>query len=252
QGWLRISEGLPDPPQSGSDADSEWVEIVNLGPGRVSMEGMRLVDNRASTALPAVNLDAGDVVVIAAPLAAVATAVRVPMFGNGLGNTGDTLALVSAAGDEVDRLAYGDSPAHPGVTVLPAPGAGRSIERWFSEDGVLLGARVSTTPTPGVYLVPEDLPAGVAAAAESGVEAGDSEPRAIAGATGPGVTWVVLVALAAGMLGGAAMQHGSAMVRERRAARPAIEPTQPLDVAAAPAVADDETEADAARTPPLE
>jgi hypothetical protein len=32
QRWLRISELMPDPVQSGGDADYEWIEIVNLGP----------------------------------------------------------------------------------------------------------------------------------------------------------------------------------------------------------------------------
>jgi hypothetical protein len=208
------------------------------------MEGMRLVDNRASTPLPAVSLDAGAIVVIAAPRAEVATSVRVPIIGNGLGNTGDTLALLSAGGVEVDRLAYGNVAPPPGAVALPAPGAGSSIERWFTTDGALLGARVSTKPTPGAYLVPEDMPVEVVGAGDGDAQAGESEPRVIAGATGPGVTWVVLVALAAGMLGGAAVQHGAAMVRERRATRQGSEPSPPFDVLEEPA------EADAAGMPP--
>ncbi|MDO9444295.1 MAG: lamin tail domain-containing protein [Dehalococcoidia bacterium] len=213
QRWLRISELMPDPAQANRDAEYEWIEIVNLGPTEASTAGMSIADNRASTPLPAITLQPGEVAVIAAPLAEVGTLWRVAIIGNGLGNAGDSVALLAADNSVVDRVVYGEAAASEGVPVATAPGAGRSIERWFGPDGQPAGARTTSTPSPGVYVALE----GTAAAGPDG--AIEAEPLAVAGAASgdrTATTWIVLIALAAGLLGGAAAQRTAEIVRGRR------------------------------------
>lgn len=212
QRWLRISELMPDPAPSGADSEYEWLEIVNLGSGAVSTEGMSIRDNRTATLLPAITLAPGEAAVVGAQAADVVTPWRVPVFGNGLGNAGDTVALVTADGVEVDRVVYGEAPASEGVPVLPPPGAGRSIERWFDDDGRVAGVRATSSPSPGRYVVGGDE----VSAYDS--EAADGPTEAIAtaaGASGSTSTWVVLIALAAGLLGGAVAQWAGAAARGR-------------------------------------
>ncbi len=221
QRWLRISELMPDPIQPNRDADYEWVEIVNLGPQATTLEGIRIADQRASTALPAVVIGSGGVVVVAAPLAEVESDVRVSIIGNSLGNTGDVVTLIAADGTEVDRVVYGDAPASSGAPVAGAPGAGRSIERWFASDGVALGARTTSDPSPGRYRVPEAEP-DARVPDDEAEDAPNDLASVAAGVTGgPGTAWIVLIAVGGGALGGAAVQRARELVRERRAEPPA-------------------------------
>jgi len=213
QRWLRVSELMPDPAQTNRDAEYEWIEVVNLGPTEASTVGMSLADNRAGTPLPAITLQPGEVAVIAAPLAEVDTLWRVAIIGNGLGNAGDTVALVAADRSVVDRAVYGEAAASEGVPIAAAPGAGRSIERWFGPDGQPAGARTTSTPSPGVYLVPDG--STVPARSDGAME---TEPLSVAATAdgGSNMTWVVLIALAAGLLGGAGVQRATEIVRGRR------------------------------------
>ncbi|PKN81976.1 MAG: hypothetical protein CVU47_04660 [Chloroflexi bacterium HGW-Chloroflexi-9] len=215
QRWLRFSELMPDPAQTNRDAEYEWIEIVNLGPTEANTGGMSVADNRASTPLPALTLQPGEVAVIAAPLAEVDTPWRVTIIGNGLGNAGDTVALVAADNTVVDRVVYGETAASEGVPIASAPGAGRSIERWFGADGQPAGARTTSTPSPGTYVTP--VGSAASARSEAPVEA---QPLTVAGATGqgPDTTWAVLIAVAAGLLGGAGVQRAAEIVRGRRRA----------------------------------
>ncbi|MDP2328573.1 MAG: lamin tail domain-containing protein [Dehalococcoidia bacterium] len=215
QRWLRISELMPDPAQAARDAEYEWIEIVNLGPTEANTGGMSITDNRASTPLPAITLQPGEVAVIAGPLAEVDTPWRVAIIGNGLGNAGDTVALVAADDTVVDRAVYGETADSEGVPIAGAPGAGRSIERWFGPDGQPAGARTTSTPSPGTYVIP----VGSAASARSEAPV-EEQPLTVAGATGqgPDATWVVLIAVAAGLLGGAGVQRAAEIVQGRRRA----------------------------------
>lgn len=217
QRWLRISELMPDPAPSGADAEYEWLEIVNLGSAAVSTEGMSVRDNRTATPLPAISMGAGEVAVIGAPAADVVTLWRVPVFGNGLGNAGDSVALLAADGTEVDRVVYGEAAASEGLSVLPPPGAGRSIERWFGEDGQVAGVRATASPSPGRYVVGSVAGGGALAPAEVAPDPG--AVTLAAGGGGAASTWVVLIALAAGLLGGAVAQWAGA-ARGRNAPAP--------------------------------
>ncbi len=213
QQWLRISELMPDPAPSGADSEYEWLEIVNLGSVSASTEGMSIRDNRTATLLPAVLVAPGEVVVVAAQAADVVTPWRVPVLGNGLGNAGDSVALVTAEGIEVDRVVYGEAPASEGVPVLPPPGAGRSIERWFDDDGRVAGVRTTSSPSPGRYVV-----GGVVEGSIADSEAADDPAQTAvmaASAGGSTSTWVVLIALAAGLLGGAVAQWAGGTARGR-------------------------------------
>ena len=215
QRWLRITEVMSDPIQPGRDADWEWVEITNFGTFAVDLGGMMLRDNAQSTRLPSLVVPAGGSVVLGALLAEVAVDARLPNgIGNGLGNTGDVLELLTASGESVDALGYGT--AGP----LPAPPAGRTLHRWCDEAGRFIRGAVGE-PTPGVYVpwvepraevreVPDETEAESPVVALDGLDE-DGEPlEEIAGATGGGganeLAWVLLLALAGGMAGGALIQ----------------------------------------------
>jgi len=216
QRWLRITEVLSDPIQPGRDADWEWVEITNFGTVAVDLGGMMLRDNAQSTRLPSLVVPAGGSVVLGALLAEVAVDAWLPNgIGNGLGNTGDVLELLTASGESVDALGYGT--AGP----LPAPPAGRTLHRWFDEAGRFIRGAVGD-PTPGVYVpwvesrvaevreVPGEVEEDSPTAAVDGLD-DDGEPveEIVVGSGGGGaneLAWVLLLALAGGAAGGALIQ----------------------------------------------
>jgi len=213
---LRITEVMSDPIQPGRDADWEWVEITNFGTVAVDLGGMMLRDNAQSTRLPSLVVPAGGSVVLGALLAEVAVDARLPNgIGNGLGNTGDVLELLTASGESVDALGYGT------VGPLPAPPAGRTLHRWFDEAGRFIRGAVGD-PTPGVYVpwveprvaevreVPGEVEEDSPTAAVDGLD-GDGEPtEEVASGSGGGganeLAWVLLLALAGGTAGGALIQ----------------------------------------------
>ncbi|MGE3961173.1 MAG: lamin tail domain-containing protein [Dehalococcoidia bacterium] len=202
QQWVRITEVLPDPVQPGKDAEYEWVELTNLGPGAVDTAGMSLRDGQASTPLPALTIPPGASVVIAGPLAEVDADARVAgTIGNGLGNDGDRLQLLDASGQSVDAFAFGE-----GTPLLPAPG--ESIHRWFEVGAAFIAAAVGA-PSPGVHEPPSELSgtgADAGASDSAGEEGAEVEREADAG--GPdGLAWVLLLAVGGGALGGAAVQR---------------------------------------------
>ena len=148
---LRITELLPDPLQSGADAEYEWIEVGNVGMVPVSLGGLFLADNRARIALPALTLPPAGALVVAGPLAEIGDAIALRhsrgLF-NGLGNRGDRLALATEDGAIIDALSYGsdDSVDQP---PLKAPAPGRSLQRRFDAAGRLMEAAVSEHPSPG-------------------------------------------------------------------------------------------------------
>jgi hypothetical protein len=170
---LRITELMPDPAEPGSDADFEWVEVTNIGTEPIALAGITLRDNTGSLALPEMTLGAGVSLVLAGPRAAVpeATAFR-PAGGlfNGLGNSGDRLALLAPDGRIIDALSYGSDVTYDNPP-LPAPGAGRSLRRYFGDDGTYAGYEVSDAPSPGrIEPRPAGLQPTVAATAHAGSE----------------------------------------------------------------------------------
>ena len=187
---LRITELLPDPVQEGPDADYEWVEVANLGGASASLRGFALRDNFAAVELPDLELGPGGVLVVAAPRADVGAAALVHLLegaiGNGLGNGGDRLALMTPEGEVLDAVSWGADRAHTeGVAPVPAPGAGRSLLRRFTDDGSLVAVERLDVPTPG-------------RADDALVRVGDNEPAHLSVVAGTQDRWwLALLALAA-------------------------------------------------------
>jgi len=93
-----------------------------------------------------------------------------------------------------------------GEATIPAPGPGQSIERLFSATGVLLDARITDTPTPGVPPAPP---------LARDTEAAPGARDALSGIEGLAPAWAVLIALAGGLLLGAAAARAASVVRGR-------------------------------------
>ena len=153
---LRITEFMPGPPQSGRDADFEWVEVTNVGSDSLSLAGLVLRDNAGEITLPNLALPAGGVIVIAAQFTDVEGAVAYRLAGaisNGLANGGDRLALLDAGGRQLDALSYGSDTTYRRAHSTPilAPGAGHSITRDFADEGSLLSVEITDEPTPGLH-----------------------------------------------------------------------------------------------------
>ncbi len=216
QGAFRITEVMPDPPQSGRDADYEWVELTNLGEVEATLQGMALRDAHASTALPPTVVPSGASIVVAGRLAEVDADVRLDgPIGNGLGNDGDRIELVDAAGRVVDAFDYGE-----GTDLSPRPG--ESIQRWFDGSSQLAGADVGT-PSPGVHAplvsvveAPSNIASGVAPVDDADTDQGTDavvtrEDDADLSA------WVLLLAVGGGAFGGMVVQR----IGQRRASPPA-------------------------------
>ncbi|MBM3136207.1 MAG: lamin tail domain-containing protein, partial [Chloroflexi bacterium] len=175
-GDVVINEVQPDPPQSGSDAAYEWLELFNRTSQPIVLSGWTLADNTVTETLPTLTLPPGAFAVVAGRVASFA--VNFPGFGglivempdgtigNGLGNTGDRLLLRDSRGVLIDALSYGDN-----TSVFdppcPAVAAGHSLERrpaGYDTDrasdfvdnpspspGQGLPALPTATPTPSSY-----------------------------------------------------------------------------------------------------
>jgi hypothetical protein len=191
---------MPDPLEPGSDSDFEWVEITNIGREPISLTGVTLRDNTASLALPDIGLQPGASLVLAGPRAAVPeTSAFRPSGGlfNGLGNSGDRLALLASDGRLIDALSFGTDTTYDNPS-LPAPGAGRSLKRYFADDGTYAGHEVADVPSPGrVEPVPVRPQAASGAASASG--SGESSQPGVAleiGESTEWTNWIVLGGLA--------------------------------------------------------
>lgn len=204
QEQVRITELLPDPVQPGRDADYEWVELTNLGASPVDIAGMALRDGQASTDLASAIIPPGASVVIAGASAEVDSDVRLDgPIGNGLGNDGDRLELVDAAGNIVDVVVYG-----AGSALLPGPG--ETVQRWFGPGTSLSGEAVGPpspglhgTPTPGSGTTTSTSTATLTAA-DAG-SPGDEDGAEPAGADR--LAWMLLLAVGGGAVGGAVIQR---------------------------------------------
>lgn len=111
QGALRFNEVCYDP--DGTDADKEWIEVMNTGQDPVDLEGWLLDCNGPNLSLPAISLGPGQVAVIHCN----ATEAQLPM-GNecwfmaaSLNNTHGFLGLwrsgSQTVGELVDYVEYG-------------------------------------------------------------------------------------------------------------------------------------------------
>lgn len=106
----------PNAVAGGSPAEAhEWVEILNLGPVRVSLDGWIIEDAQAIARLPGHVIDPGGIVLITGNSAEM----RVPpggtlivldtsAIGSGLRNSGDRVALVDPRGIRYDAVSWGD------------------------------------------------------------------------------------------------------------------------------------------------
>jgi hypothetical protein len=170
-GAVVINEVQYDPPQPGSDAAYEWLELYNQSGTTVDLAGWRLTDNVTDTRLVAAQLAPGEFLVVAATdrfrenfpdFAGRVITAPTGLIGNGLGNTGDQLRLYDPAGAVVDGLSWGDNRSvfdPPAAAVAP----GHSLERipagadtgraddfkdqWQPSPGIGV-TEVAPTPTP--------------------------------------------------------------------------------------------------------
>ena len=133
-GAVVLSEIQYNPaPDLGPDGEYEYVEVHNRGDDAVDLTGWRFMDRDSSKAfhIPArTSIAPGGYLVIAGDAAALRTLVGegVAIVGNldfRLGNGGDTVRLVGAEGQLVDRVEYDDQLPWP----QEADGEGPSLER---------------------------------------------------------------------------------------------------------------------------
>ena len=228
---LRITELLPDPLQSGADAEYEWIEVSNVGVAAISLDGLFLADNHGRIALPALTLPPAGALVVAGPQAEIGDAIALRhgrgLF-NGLGNSGDRLALATADGAIIDALSYGsdDSVDQP---PLSAPAPGRSLQRRFDATGRLTETTISEHPSPGrieaVATAEAVAPGGpVATSAAAGEVVGPAPREAPSSvealrkqlddaADWNRTAWIVLLAIAALALTAAAAHRARELLR---------------------------------------
>jgi hypothetical protein len=99
----------------GAEPAQEWIEIVNDGSVAVDLSGMTLADAGGNVALPAAPLEPGGFALLVREdfraedqdpaLAEDVLVVRVPVLAkNGLGNSGEALALHDASGALLSRF----------------------------------------------------------------------------------------------------------------------------------------------------
>ena len=132
-GWLGLQAGVVinevmyHPPEDRDDL--QYIELLNAGPGPVNLEGWHFSKGIQAT-LPATNLAAGSLVLVARNPAALASHYGpalpvIATFTGRLKHGGEKLELVDAAGHRVDGLHFTDRAPWP-----QAPdGFGSSLER---------------------------------------------------------------------------------------------------------------------------
>ena len=244
---LRITELLPDPLQSGADAEYEWIEVRNVGTAAISLDRLFLADNHGRIALPALTLPPTGALVVAGPLAEIGDAIALRhsrgLF-NGLGNGGDRLALHTADGAIIDALSYGsdDSVDQP---PLKAPAPGRSLQRRFDAAGRLAAVAIAEHPSPGRIEAPATAaaspdgpvatqaavatPGAVATVADAPTLAPPSSVEALRKqlddtADWNRTAWIVLLAIAAVALAAAGLHRARELLRAPPPARRAVSP----------------------------
>ncbi len=213
---IRITEVLPDALEPGLDSDFEWVELANLGTEGASLVGLVLRDNSGEVVLPDTVVPPGGAMLVAAPLADIASALalhRVPRVGNGLGNAGDRLSLETESGAVLDAFSWGsDSTYRDPESPIPAPGAGRSIERRFADDGSYLDFAILDVPAPGVPPEPVTI-----AFADGPLASNQAPASQVVAAPGDDRTgWLVLLAVASVALVAAAIARLREVIAQRQ------------------------------------
>ena len=177
-GHVLISEVLYDPAHGGMSTAYQWIELFNPTDQEAILEGWTLRDNHGQDSMPSSTISPGHYLVVAAT--ALGFAESNPDFadtfvvlddgsvGDGLGHSGDRVAVFDGDGDEVDAMSYGvdgsifDPPCPPALE-------GRSLARvpsgfdtgtfaeWYVQlapNPGALGVASPATPTPTNTVVP--------------------------------------------------------------------------------------------------
>ena len=137
EGDILINEVQYNPPQPGSDAPFEWLELFNPTGESIELRGWSIRDNYKSDIIPDLVVASRGFAIIAATEGFYSNfpGVDCPVvliedgaIGNGLSNDGDRLILKDGAGTVIDAISYGSDAS---VMSPPAPGVseGHSIER---------------------------------------------------------------------------------------------------------------------------
>ena len=125
----------------GTDPNNEWVELYNAGDETVDLSDWLLRDNNTARTLPeGSELASGQYMVIIATTTTLEywsileNAVIVNLnarIGNGLGNTGDQLYLLTPEEEVVDALSWGDDTNvfDPAIPAISAANRGASLAR---------------------------------------------------------------------------------------------------------------------------
>ena len=128
----------PDGPTLGADDSFEWVELCNLSPEPVQLEGMMLSDGGNQLFLDSYALSPLSRVIVAADPDSFQSAYgysAAVVYWDGewtkLSNSSDQLILYSASGEVLDELAYSDEwgIAEGDSTRSGADGSGSSLEK---------------------------------------------------------------------------------------------------------------------------
>lgn len=135
-GKIILNEVLYDADSDVPDADAEWVELYNASDAPIDVGGWSLRDGASVDPLPPFVVPARAFAIVAAsnafrdayPDVTAPVAILASRIGNALGNDGDRLYLVDAAGVAVDAVSWGNDAdvLAPAVTDVPS---GHSIER---------------------------------------------------------------------------------------------------------------------------
>jgi hypothetical protein len=167
-----INEVQNNPVQPGSDTAWEWIEFYNPGIEAVDLIGWKISDNHDADDIPALNLPAGELVVVAASgnfsdnfpdYDGAIVFIADGRIGNGLGNGGDHLVLKDSAGTTIDEISYGDDDS---ITLPPWPDV---VESHSLERSPCGGQFIDNdAPTPGRCL----------AIISNSVDCADTEPVA--------------------------------------------------------------------------
>ena len=160
---VAVTEFLKDPTQV-SDTNGEWIEIQNLLPWRVNLEGWSLGDDGGAQHVIAngglgVFLRPGEFFVLARnadPALNGGVLVDYAYSSFSLGNGADQIVLRRRNGQIADRVAYDDGvlwPDQPGQSISLAPeatdpGANDDPANWCHATSVI-GAGNTDTGTPG-------------------------------------------------------------------------------------------------------
>ena len=139
---LIISEVHPSVVASESSTDSnEWVEIHNLEPYPVRLEGWTIEDSQAIARLPDFEIEPGGAVLVVGSSADVAVPAGRSLvilesanIGTGLRNTGDRVALVNPVGVRYDAVSWGSvrtpraiEPPNPRQSIIRTPTGGQTL-----------------------------------------------------------------------------------------------------------------------------